>query len=250
MNTRKQYTFFYALLVIWIELASLSMAQMPSRISFNDNDEKPKIKTTSKWQFGAFVQGGFPPDYYESSAGNSIRSYPILHLYSAGFEAGRVMEDPVGRGVFRGKGEVLLEVMPFWLARFPAQNLRVDLIGPVNSITLHYNVTSENIFGSSVTPLLMRWNFCPKNTSRVIPWAQLGGGLLWTSHQFPLGYQGPTSVINFTPQGGVGVNIFTRPKKSVELGVKVIHISNAGLGTRNPGINQSVHFSAGYNWWK
>ena len=59
-----------------------------------------------------------------------------------------------------------------------------------------------------------------------------------------------TSVINFTPQVGAGVNIFNRPKHSIELGVKAIHISNASLGDHNPGLNQTLQFSAGYSWWK
>jgi hypothetical protein len=57
-------------------------------------------------------------------------------------------------------------------------------------------------------------------------------------------------VINFTPQVGVGVNIFNRPKHSVNFAIKAIHISNASLGDHNPGLNQTIQFSAGYSWWR
>jgi len=28
-----------------------------------------------------------------------------------------------------------------------------------------------------------------------------------------------------------------------------MHISNAGLGDTDPGVNVSLHFSVGYRWW-
>jgi len=99
---------------------------------------------------------------------------------------------------------------------------------------------------TSITPFLLRWNFSQRDSARVVPWAQLGGGLLWTNHKFPVS----TSVINFTPQVGVGVNIFNRPKHSVNFAMKVIHISDAGLSDYNPGLNQTLQFSAGYSWWR
>ena len=79
---------------------------------------------------------------------------------------------------------------------------------------------------------------------------QLGGGLLWTNHKFPYGVAGSTSVINFTPQGGVGVSTFLRRHQSVDLAMKVVQITSAGLGDYNPGIEYSFQFAAGYSWWK
>ena len=68
-----------------------------------------------------------------------------------------------------------------------------------------------------------------------------------------LGDNGPndeTSVWNFTPQFGVGVHYFTRPKRSIDFGANAIHISSASLGDKNPGVNASVQFTLGYSWWK
>jgi len=109
-----------------------------------------------------------------------------------------------------------------------------------------------NNHGISLTPLLFRWNVMKHEISRFVPWVQLGSGLLWTSEPFPFG-NGPgayTSRINFTPQVDLGESIFTKKNQSLNLAVKVIHISSAGLGEYNPGIPMSLKFSVGYSWWK
>ena len=92
-------------------------------------------------------------------------------------------------------------------------------------------------------------------------WGQAAGGLLWTNHKYPA-FGGPpynsqndgpnadASVFNFTPQGGVGIHYFIRPRRSIDFSANGIHISSASLGDRNPGVNASVQFSLGYTWWK
>ena len=104
----------------------------------------------------------------------------------------------------------------------------------------------------------------PLELRRYPPLLLLGtgrGGVLWTNHKYPA-FGGPpyneqndgpnadASVWNFTPQGGVGVHYFLRPRRSIDFGANAIHISSASLGDRNPGVNASVQFSLGYTWWK
>lgn len=142
----------------------------------------------------------------------------------------------------------MLEIIPFWLARYPPQTQVLHFRGSNQTESSHWN--GEDFHGASVTPFLLRWNFSQRDSARVVPWAQLGGGLLWTNHKFPYSYLGGTSVINFTPQVGAGVNFFNRPKHSINLAMKAIHISNASLGDHNPGLNQTLQFSLGYSWWR
>jgi hypothetical protein len=197
------------------------------------------------WQLGLFVQGGFPPAY-EIHFG--FLHYGMeLELFSAGMEAGKQTRRYDGLRPFRGRGEAMLEIVPFWLARYPPQMQVLRFDGSSATYSSYWN--GQAFHGASITPFLLRWNFSQRNSARVVPWAQLGGGLLWTNHKFPAGADG-TSVINFTPQVGAGVNIFNRPKHSVNFAIKAIHISNASLGDHNPGLNQTLQFSAGYSWWK
>lgn len=37
---------------------------------------------------------------------------------------------------------------------------------------------------------------------------------------------------------------------SAGIAVKFIHISSAGLGDNNPGIDYTIQFAAGFSWWK
>jgi lipid A 3-O-deacylase len=84
-----------------------------------------------------------------------------------------------------------------------------------------------------------------------VPWVQFGSGLLWTTSPFPQGTGHPAA----TPAGLIsqvdfGENISTRKNQNLNLAVKVVHISSAGLGEYNPGVNVTVQFSLGYSWWK
>ncbi len=206
-------------------------------------------KTDTSWQIEPYVQGGFlPPNYsYVFAQGQNMNL--SLDFYSAGIALGKETHRIHAPLCLTGRAEALLEITPFWLAQYPAQKVMVQFDPP-------YQISTQNYYGSSVTPFLVRWNFSERNGQRVIPWLQLGGGLLWTDHKFPeLFYPIPvpandTSVINFTPQVGAGVNIFHGQRHSADLAVKFIHISSAGLGDRNPGLDYTIQFAAGYSWWK
>jgi lipid A 3-O-deacylase len=200
------------------------------------------------WQVGAFAVGGFPPDY---EVRGGLRYHEELNFYSAGLEAGRMLTASHGGGVLHGRGEAVVEVIPFWLAYHPKQE---DLIYSTLDTSLGAGIfPSYSVHGISITPLLFRWNFMRRESSRFVPWVQLGSGLLWTANRFPQGTGHPggnTSRINFTPQVDFGENIFTRKNQNINLALKVIHISSAGLGEYNPGVNVTVQFSLGYSWWK
>jgi lipid A 3-O-deacylase len=114
--------------------------------------------------------------------------------------------------------------------------------------------TGGTYTGVSVTPVILRWNL--RSGHHLLPWIQGAGGLIWTNHKFPpIGpYPVPnhlgTSVFNYTPQFGLGVHYFVKPKQSISLSANAVHISNASMGDSNPGVNASVQFSIGYTWWK
>ena len=91
----------------------------------------------------------------------------------------------------------------------------------------------------SLTPVILRWNFLTR-FKRWQPWFQGAGGLIYTTHKFPpdqlvpKGTPGGTSVWNFSPQGGIGIHYFMRPRRSIDLGVNAVHISSASLGDQEP----------------
>ena len=204
--------------------------------------------SSNRWQYGGVFTSGFAVNH---SVHGGLHYHESLDFYSGGFEGGRMVTAIHGPGRIGGRGEMIVEVLPFWYSRIPKQTVTVytpagndqgqDVIGPYGW------------HGVTVTPLLFRWNLTRLRSRRLMPYGQLGSGLLWTSQNFPQGGRAPagtTSRINFTPQVGFGASFFTRQRQSANFGVKVIHISSAGIGNYNPGVNVTLQFSAGYSWWR
>lgn len=202
------------------------------------------LLASQPWEYGGFVNGGF---------GTANRdSYKFLW---AGAHVGKVLTAPAGKGFLRGQFELAGEFIPFWQAYTPKYlraNCYESPTEPLNCSSLF--PTGGTYTGLSLTPVILRWNLRPSR--RIAPWIQGAGGLIWTNHKFPpVGpYPIPnhlaTSVFNFTPQFGLGVNYFVRPRQSISISANAVHISNASLGDSNPGVNASVQFSIGYTWWK
>jgi lipid A 3-O-deacylase len=208
----------------------------------------PVQETMSRhpWNWGAFFAGGF-------SAGVS----PSSTYLNAGVRGGKVLSDPFGPGILRGQFEFSGEIMPWWqgrTAQFQRYNLTAAGSPDFADITGPYT-TGGAYNGISLTPIILRWDLALR-TRGIMPFVQGAGGLIWTNHKFPPvgpfpapGHQG-TSVFNFTPQFGVGLQYFLKPKRSITFNANAVHISNASLGDANPGVNATVQFQIGYSWWK
>jgi len=198
-----------------------------------------------KWQIGALLQGGFVPRYVFHLG--FVYTNEDLDFYCLGLEAGRQTRRFEHVGLLDGRGEALVEIQPLWIARYPPQTDEGYYYVGSRKVLIPLSSFSKTIYGGGVTPLMLRWNFDRSDAVRQVPWLQLGGGILWTNGDLPLGN---TSELNFVPQAAAGVNLFKRPNRSVDLAFKFIHISNAGLGDTNPAIHDSLNFSLGYSWWK
>ena len=199
------------------------------------------------WQVGVVFSGGWPPNYTMANTHVPVSAKVQLQMYSFGLEMGRSIGEAREKGILRGQMALRAEVIPAWIARYPPQNVAIRY-GDGSRTDAAWK--GQNFFGSSITPLLLRWNFESKASSTFVPWIQMGAGVLWTNHKFPMTlWAAPASTFNFTPQVGAGMSVLQHSKRSIEVGVKVVHISNAGLGDSNPGINQALMGSIGYSWW-
>lgn len=203
------------------------------------------------WNVGVLFQGG--------KGVTDMRD--DFRFYMAGAHLGKVLTPELGRGALRGKFEYAAEIFPYWQSDTPRfQRYRCNGVAGQDAIACTGPYTVGGTFhGASITPIILRWNFTAGQ--RFVPWVQAAGGVLWTNHKYPAYGQGPinlgndgpnsdASVWNFTPQGGVGLHYFVKPRQSLDFGANGVHISSASLGDRNPGVNASVQFSVGYTWWK
>ncbi|GAC1658564.1 MAG: acyloxyacyl hydrolase [Acidobacteriaceae bacterium] len=120
----------------------------------------------------------------------------------------------------------------------------------IEFIPLYLINQRKTAYGVSFTPFNVKYNLT--HLHRVVPYIELGGGVLFTNHDVPDSSGGvpiKTSQINFTPQAGIGFHFPIKPNSNKHLGLalKYVHISNAGLANRNPGINTiQVKLSVGH----
>jgi hypothetical protein len=239
----------------WVSILCclLSMGLSSASASAQSRLTEPANALAGKpWNIGVFGTGGLALGYRDVErqpyvTGPEYWAPVELQFFNAGVHVGKILTPPIGPSIIHGQFELGADVLPFWQAHYPPQALQYH--SGSNGMGLA-PLGAKNRFGMSVTPFLCRWNF--SNAGRFVPWVQAGGGILWTNHKFPQypNKYADTSVINFTPHAGFGLNVFVKPRRSIFVAANAVHISSASLGDHNPGVNVTAQFSLGYSWWK
>ena len=206
-----------------------------------------QVRNNQSWEYGPFVSYGF-----------GVGDRSSFKFLSAGYQLGKVLTPVVKAGVLSGQFEFAGNIMPLWQAYTPVPHLAqyTCITGGV-PVSCMLPTGGGTFRGVSLTPVILRWNFLT-TSHRIQPWFQGAGGLIYTTHEFPpnmmsnkaLGIDGSTSVWNFSPQGGIGVHYFVRPKRSIDVELNAVHISSASLGDRNPGVNALLQLQVDYTFWK
>ena len=124
---------------------------------------------------------------------------------------GRVLSRPIGPGALRGRFQWAIEAVPLFGQYDP-----------------------ETTYGIGVTPMVWRWNFEPRG--RLVHFAELAGGALWTRDPVPA----RTTTANFTAHVSYGVRYFLQQHLAVVASYRFHHISNGNRLERNPGVNAHV----------
>jgi hypothetical protein len=200
-----------------------------------------QVRQAKSWEYGPFVNWG-----------TGVGDRSDFKFFWGGFQLAKPIGPPLHAGILNGQFEFGGNIMPLWQAYTPAPHMETVVYQGQSSVA---PVGGGTYRGVSLTPVILRWNFLTQSR-RFQPWFQGAGGLIYTTHKFPPdilvphGTPGGTSVWNFSPQGGIGFHYFTRPKRSIDVGVNPVHISSASLGDRNPGVNASIQVQAGYTFWK
>lgn len=219
----------------------------------DDGADNPvaQVRNDRLWELGPFVNWG-----------TGLGNRSDFKFLWAGFQLAKPLSPVVHAGVFSGQFVLGGNIMPLWQAYTPPPhegNYTCLSNGQPEACSLPTG--GGTFYGVSLTPVILRWNFLT-HSRRFQPWFQGAGGLIYTTHKFPPNYlsngnpalgpivDGGTSVWNFSPQGGVGVHYFIRPKRSIDLGINVVHLSSASLGDRNPGVNASIQVQVNYTFWR
>ena len=170
------------------------------------------------WNYGAQLSGG--STVVQSSAPRFVTANHSISDVAVIFHLGRVLSSEHGPAWIRGTFEWDVSVIP------------VEIFWVLGS---HYAGGFE-AFGP-------RWNFT-NDRRRVVPYAGVTGGMIFSPRNFP---PGNTLQTNFTAAIDVGAHLFHRPRRSVDVGVGVLHVSNAYLGRLNPGVPLSLQLTLGYS---
>ena len=229
----------FLFLLLWPSLAALAQEPAESPVA--------EVRNLRAWEMGPFA-------YWGRGIGLDRDGY---NFFAPGFQLGKPLTPVLHAGILSGQFELAGNIQPIWQAYTPAPHPEVrKCVNPDGTREpCTVPVGGGTFTGVSITPAIFRWNFLTRS-KRIQPWFQGAGGLIYTTHKFPPdvlfvhGLPGGTSVWNFSPQGGVGIHWFTRPRRSVDVAVNAVHISSASLGDRNPGVNASVQLQVGYTWWK
>jgi lipid A 3-O-deacylase len=200
-----------------------------------------QVRRDKSWEYGPLVNWG-----------SGVGDRSDFKFLWAGFQMAKPLTPVLHAGIFSGQFELGGNIMPLWQAYTPAAH---EQTYSCSGQPCELPVGGGTYTGVSLTPVIFRWDFLTQSR-RFQPWFQGAGALIYTTHKFPPeilvphGTPGGTSVWNFSPQGGIGFHYFTRPSRSIDLGVNAVHISSASLGDRNPGVNASIQVQLGYTFWK
>ena len=129
-------------------------------------------------------------------------------VFNAGLRYGWILTGPHLPSVLRGRFEYAVDATPLFLVFQPA----------------------NTAYGVGFSPLGLKWNF--ERHGRLSPYLELNGGILFTNNNVPT----YTNKVNFTPAAALGTHILGA-KYNWSLELRYLHISNAGLGRLNPGLN-------------
>jgi hypothetical protein len=131
-----------------------------------------------------------------------------LQTFDAILRYGHFLSPEVGDGWYRARHEVLLEI---------PVNLAVDRNGRA--------MTGGNILGC--------WKFT--SLREYLPYLFAGGGIFYVD----LGMPGMGSRLDFSYQGGVGIQYFITRETALNLEYRYQHVSNANIASPNEGLNAS-----------
>lgn len=165
------------------------------------------------------IEVGFISGYWQGN--NVFGNEPSANRSAVMFlpQVGMVVTDELGTGWLRGNVEIVLEPLA---AHF-------------------FQPFSASAFGGTI---LAKYNFL--SFGRWMPFWDGGAGMLWTDLAPRIPEQ--STPFNFVLQTGPGVQYFFTTRLTMTAGVRFHHISNAGIGERNIGLNAWL-FNFGFSYF-
>ena len=161
--------------------------------------------------------------------------------WTFGFQAGYALENAIPRNISHINLLVAQPQLGFIAWDSPGSRLPAR----------RFEVLSEGFLGNAVHPggrvtgqtLLFRLDGKPRGS--LVPFFDMGAGVLDTT----LHSRAPelSGQLQFTPQGGVGLQYFFNPQRAIVFEYRYMHMSNASIEPPNHGFNSSM-ITVGVRW--
>lgn len=161
---------------------------------------------------------------------------PLSPIQTVGFSAIRIhYHSPVAASAW-SRLDYRIEVTPISVVRDNPLGFAVEAGRGI----LRWSGTGARTttYGGGFSPLGLRWRLLPR--SRVAPTLHVATGLLVFADPAPAGN---AHRLNLTAEAGAGVRVRLGGPWSVDLGVAIHHLSNAGLGGVNPGLDTKAFYA-------
>jgi hypothetical protein len=154
-------------------------------------------------------KGGHEVQFWTGGGGPSMSGgVHDINMWSAGMRYGWILTSAIGPKGIRGRFEYAVDAIPvFWFFQ-----------------------PGGTAYGAGVSPITLKWNF--EAGSRVVPYVEANGAFVITTRATPPG----VSNLNFASSGAIGANFLTR-RMNVSIDLRLMHVSDAGMTSFNPGIN-------------
>jgi lipid A 3-O-deacylase len=168
----------------------------------------PLILTSLAWAQARVEDGGHEIQLWTGGGYSVPGGTSNTGVWNVGLRYGWILTRPHLPGFLNGRFEYALDAVPVFVVFQPA----------------------NTAYGAGFNPLNLKWNFATRG--RIVPYLELSGGTLFSNHDIPTG----TNNVNFTSAAALGTH-FLGESRNWSVEVRYMHISNAGLGDRNSGIN-------------
>jgi hypothetical protein len=159
--------------------------------------------------------GGISP-----TSGGPIGTTPDRQLFTISVSYGLV--------VLKGSSAVL---------KYDASVLPIVLVHGQRSRSAFGVERAQTTYGAGLEPVGFQTNFRPRQM--VQPFVSTAGGILYFHEPVPVSR---ASQLNFTFSFGGGIELFIHPTRSLLIGYKFHHLSNAYTAALNPGIDSHIIF--------
>jgi hypothetical protein len=131
-----------------------------------------------------------------------------IGAWNVGLRYGWILSGLHGPSILRGQFEYAVDAVPvFWVFE-----------------------PGGTAYGAALDPIALKWDF--QKRGRVVPYLEASGGALFTSRDVPSGI----SRVNFASGPAAGLYFLTG-KYDWSAEIRLMHISDAGLTSLNPGID-------------